>query len=130
MEGAQPDAPAPQPRVRRCRPALDPQPHSAGPLVAERLRCRPCPLSPARWALPLPPQDGLARLLSTVYARIQSKAGRTAGVEPGEAWRAAMEVGGRGSGAAGKGQGAGVAVEDGLVVVAVQGSAGRGVWVL
>ncbi|GLI59093.1 hypothetical protein VaNZ11_000782 [Volvox africanus] len=37
-------------------------------------------------------QDTLAQLMSTVYARIQSKAGRTVGLEPGAAWRAALEA--------------------------------------
>lgn len=36
--------------------------------------------------------DLLAALLNSTYARIQSKAGRTLGVEPGEAWRAALEA--------------------------------------
>ncbi|GIL84546.1 hypothetical protein Vretimale_14392 [Volvox reticuliferus] len=37
-------------------------------------------------------QDTLAQLMSTIYARIQSKAGRTVGLEPGAAWRAALEA--------------------------------------
>ncbi|KAG2452693.1 hypothetical protein HYH02_002925 [Chlamydomonas schloesseri] len=39
-----------------------------------------------------PVQDFLARLMSSNYARIQSKAGRTLGLEPGAAWRAAMQA--------------------------------------
>ncbi|GIL65992.1 hypothetical protein Vafri_19622 [Volvox africanus] len=37
-------------------------------------------------------QDTLAQVMSTVYARIQSRAGRTVGLEPGAAWRAALEA--------------------------------------
>ncbi|KXZ49872.1 hypothetical protein GPECTOR_19g323 [Gonium pectorale] len=39
-----------------------------------------------------PVQDTLAGLMATTYARIQSKAGRTVGIEPGAAWRTAMEA--------------------------------------
>ncbi|KAG2492108.1 hypothetical protein HYH03_009599 [Edaphochlamys debaryana] len=46
------------------------------------------PEPPAR----LPLRDELAALMSTAYARVQSKAGRTLGVEPGQAWRTALEA--------------------------------------
>ncbi len=46
-------------------------------------------------------QDILAGIMMSNYSRIQSKAGRTVGVERGEAWRAALEV--RRAGAGGRG---------------------------
>ncbi|KAI8474734.1 MAG: hypothetical protein J3K34DRAFT_118612 [Monoraphidium minutum] len=41
---------------------------------------------------PSPGPDALAMVLTGVYSSLQSKAGRAVGLEPGAAWRAAMEA--------------------------------------
>ncbi|PNW74532.1 hypothetical protein CHLRE_12g492350v5 [Chlamydomonas reinhardtii] len=57
------------------------------PWTAEELEAAKADYPPVR-----PVQDSLARFMSSTYARIQSKAGRTLELEPGAAWRAAMEA--------------------------------------
>ncbi|GLC67026.1 hypothetical protein PLESTF_000503400, partial [Pleodorina starrii] len=67
----------PQPRVRA----------SLRPWAAEELAAPKEDEPPRR-----PVQDTLAGLMATTYALVQSKAGRTMGLEPGAAWRAALEA--------------------------------------
>ncbi|KAG2427850.1 hypothetical protein HXX76_012171 [Chlamydomonas incerta] len=57
------------------------------PWTAEELEAAKADYPPVQ-----PTQDALARFMSSTYARIQSKAGRTLGLEPGAAWRAAMQA--------------------------------------
>lgn len=72
---------------------------AAGGVVTARVRAPLRPwtsqeLTDARQDEPesKPLQDVLAGIMMSNYSRIQSKAGRTVGVERGEAWRAALEA--------------------------------------